>query len=532
MAELPDPASVAARSERSAFAESTPSAAVCATCRGLVSVRARYDDYWQTPLTLQGLRVTDMNGIVFDGDLRTQGLLNFGASDGSVSEDELAALREYLGSIEAADAQRGPLLVETVPDPGIDEQIAELEREILSDLRAFASRMETVIQPWIDEWQRSGWFGALGTFLEGLKNGVAAWVDGEGEFWAGMWEWVSGLPDMLGEGWDNLSAGVRALWENRHRIVELLQSLAEGAVDAFERGFEALLDVLEGLPGIEEIVELLRSLVLRSAEWAGAMIETVRQTEVLRGLTATALGVLVLIPPNYWAEVAGTGIGFLIPEAIIAILFLIIAAFTGGTGGAALAARLVIFANGVARRLRAAGRAAGAIVDMLTFLGGLVDKLTELVRKVMRNRRERAAGQTDQEVPIVRSATRAAGLREVRREIAEEGAQVLTDSDPEVRRLLDHNARQMGMDPEDVHAATIGDTILVRAEHAENPRILAEELAHVRQQASGAVSSANIDILEIEAREYVISNADRFGITPGEVVEMLEEIDQIRISGY
>ncbi|MBL3611022.1 polymorphic toxin type 15 domain-containing protein [Rhodovulum sulfidophilum] len=406
MAEVPDPAEVAARSERSARAEATPPHGVCATCRGMVLVRARYDDYWRTPLTLQDLRVTDMNGVVFDGDIRTQGLLNFGTADGEVSDTDIAALRDYLGSAEAADAQRGPLLVETIPDPAAAPQVADLERQILSDLRVFASRMETAIQPWIDDWERSGWFGALETFLGGLRDGAAAWVDGESEFWAGMWEWVSGLPDMLGEAWDDLSAGVRALWDNRHRIVELLQSLAEGAVDAFERGFAALLDALDGLPGIEELVELLRSLVIRSAEWAGAMIEVVRQTDVLRALTATALGVLVLIPPNFWAEVAGTGVGYLIPEAIIAILFLIVAAFTGGTGGAGLAARLVIFANNVGQRMRAAGQAGGAIVDMLDFLGGLVSKLTELVRKVMRNRRERATGQTDREVPIVRSVRR------------------------------------------------------------------------------------------------------------------------------
>ena len=133
---------------------------------------------------------------------------------------------------------------------------------------------------------------------------------------------------------------------------------------------------------------------------------------------------------------------------------------------------------------------------------------------------------------MVRPVSRAAGLQQVRREIAEEGAEILTDDDDEVRRLLDDNARQMGMDPEDGHAATIGDTILVRAEHADNPRILAEELAHVRQQTSGVASSASIDVLEIEAREYVIEDADRFAVTAREVSEMRDEIEQIRRTEY
>lgn len=400
------PSDISARSERSAYAETIPPREVCATCRGPVLVRAHYNDHWKTPLTLADLRIEDMTGVIFDGDIRTQGLRNFGTRDGEVTQSQLTQMNSYLGTAEAYDAQRGPVSVATIADPSAAQQIADLERQILADLRAFATRMETTMRPWTDEWRSSGWWGAMGKFIESVQNGVEAWVEGEGEFWTAIGTWLKGLPDMIGEAWDSLSEGVRKLWENRDKIVDLLRALAEGAVDAFETGIEQLLALLRGLPGIEEIVDLLESLVARSKEWAGAMIEVIRQTDVLRAFAATALGVLVLIPPNFWAEAVGTGIGFLVPEAIIAILFMVIAAFTGGTGGAGLAARLTLFAATVGRRLRAAAKVGEPIADMLAFLQGLYGKLKDLVRKVMRNRRERAAGQTDHEIPIVRSIHR------------------------------------------------------------------------------------------------------------------------------
>ncbi len=144
-------------------------------------------------------------------------------------------------------------------------------------------------------------------------------------------------------------------------------------------------------------------LVENSAEWAGAMIEVATRTQVMRVLGATTVGILMLVPPNFWADIIGTAGGFLIPEAIIAVVFLILAAFTGGTAGTALAARLTIFATNVALRLRASGNAGRTIIRMFTVLQGLVEKIADLVRALLRNRRERAAGTTDNEIPIERT---------------------------------------------------------------------------------------------------------------------------------
>lgn len=121
------------------------------------------------------LRVEDMNGVVVDGDIRTQGLMNFGTLDGDVSEARLAELRDYLGTVEAADAQRGPLLVEIAPNPSAAQSATDLEAAILADLRALARQMQTAIQPWVTEWEARGVLGVFGTFIDSVKGGLVAW---------------------------------------------------------------------------------------------------------------------------------------------------------------------------------------------------------------------------------------------------------------------------------------------------------------------------------------------------------------------
>ncbi|SFJ01631.1 polymorphic toxin type 15 domain-containing protein [Jannaschia pohangensis] len=399
------PAEIGARSERSAYAEATPPRGVCATCRGPVIVRATYDDYWQTPVTRAPLRVWDANGLVFDGDVQTQGLMHFGAADGEVSEATLAELRAYLGTVEAADAQRGGVEVELAADEAALQQAEALSRQIKADLRALAGRMETSLHPWIAEWENDGWWGAIGTFFDGVGQGLTAWWEGEGEFWSAVGDWIAGLPDAIGDAWDSMTEGARALWDNRHRIVELLQALATGAVRTFQQGFDAVARALAEIPGLGEIGQLLSELADRSVEWSAAMIEVATRTDVLRVFAATSLGVLMLVPPNFWAEVVGQGVGFLIPEAIIALLFLAIAAFTGGTAGAGLAVRLTQFAGRIGTQLALRAPRAGRVLgDLFTTLIGLVEKLTDLVKAMLRGRSERRAGTTDTEIPIVRRA--------------------------------------------------------------------------------------------------------------------------------
>lgn len=200
-----------------------------------------------------------------------------------------------------------------------------------------------------------------------------------------------------------MTATAKALWENRDQLIGLLKSLAEGAVRDFEKGMEALVRLLQAIPGLEEIAETTRLLVQQNAEWAGAMIEMAHQKpEVLKALGATALGVVMATTPNFWADMAGMGGGFLLPEVILAIVFALIAFFTGGTGGVALAARLTMFVSKVVAKLRAAGPAGAIIIRMFAAIESVGGKVVDLVKALKRNVAEEAKGATDVDIPITR----------------------------------------------------------------------------------------------------------------------------------
>lgn len=507
----PDPAEVSIRSERDAYAEAIPPGDVTAPCRGPVNVRAVYDDLWNTPLTNVDLRIGDMSGIALDGGLHTNSLMSYGTEDGA----DIAAIREYLGTARYADVKRGPVTVETIPEPSAEEQALALERKIIAELKAFAASMETSIQPWIDEWENSGWWGLLGDFFDAIRKGLVAWWEGEGEFWSTVGDWISNLPEMVEDLAGATYDMTRALWESRGQVIELLQNLASGAVDAFEAGMRKLRDMLRSalahIPGLAEIGPLLVDLVDNSAEWAGAMIEVATRTDVLRVLGATTVGILMLIPPNFWAEVIGTGAGYLIPEAIIAILFLIVAAFTGGSAGTALTARLTVFAGNVVGRMRTlTGSAGRAVVTMFAFLRGMVDKLAELVRLLLLSRKERAVGATDDEIRLLRKARR----HEVPCFDLPPGA----DPAEFDRQLAEQMAEINSMTADDMaYAHYVLDQ--ARAEHA---RQVAQGL---RPKGSSFTDLLRDGGAQRKARNYYEEELIRDGLTEGQIEEKMAQVN-------
>ncbi|MDP0930353.1 hypothetical protein Q0601_24570, partial [Paracoccus onubensis] len=373
----PDPAEISMRSERSAFAEAIPPGDVTAPCRGPVCVHAYYDDPWKTPVIIAPLRITDQDGVLTDGELHTQSLTSFGMQDG---DDGVPGIYPELGRQTYNDAKRGAVTAELVQDPSAAAEITRLEAEIIEALRGFAASMETALEPWLLEWKRTGWLGAAKSLFTGAVEGVAAWWEGEGDLWASIWEWISSLPELASDAWDSMSAGAKALWENKDKILQILQDMAEGAAAAVRTGLEALLALAEQFPDLDEIVDTLRQLVRNSAHWMNAMHE-LAQTQVLNVLGSTMLAVLMASTPNFWTEMVGKVGGFLIPEILLGILFGILAVFTGGTAGPVLMARLLAFTRKVHQLLASAGAATARVAaQIFDFMSTISGKLIDLIR--------------------------------------------------------------------------------------------------------------------------------------------------------
>lgn len=398
----PDPAEVSMRSERSAFAEAVPPGDVTMPCRGPVCVYAYYDDPWKTPVVMAPLRVTGQGEMAADGDVHTQSLTSFGMQDG---DDGVPDVYPELGRQVIHDMPRVIVTAELVQDPSAAAEIERLEAEIIEALRGFAADMETALEPWLIEWNRTGWLGTVKVLFKGAKAGWDAWWEGEGELWASIWEWISSLPELAGDAWDSMTAGAKALWENKEKILQILQDMAEGAATAVKTGLEALLTLLENFPDLEEIIGKLRELVRYSAHWMNAMHE-LAQTQVLNVLASTMLAVLMATTPNFWAELVGKASGFLIPEVLLGILFGILAVFTGGTAGSGLMMRLMAFTRKVQQALTKAGAAGEAAAQIFDFLGSIKNKLIDLIQALLRNRTGKGTGEVGEEIPIVRKVRR------------------------------------------------------------------------------------------------------------------------------
>ncbi|MFL4470127.1 polymorphic toxin type 15 domain-containing protein [Tateyamaria armeniaca] len=378
-----------------------PVGLVAEECAAAGWVYAYYDDKWQTPLTMLPMTVNDINGAVIDEGGRTMGLPTFGMEDGQ----PIQSVRNQLGTQTYQAPREGRVLVEIGPDPGGPDPAA-LEAQIIADLQAFASEMETAIQPWVQQWEDEGWWGLIGSFFEKTGDGLSAWWEGEGEFWQAVWNWLRNLPDLAADAFEGAVTGAKELWDRRVEILSLIQYLAEGLVSEFEDGLELLLDLLSGIPGLEEIVDLLKAVVEDSAEWASAMIEMARETRVLTVLAGTIIGSIMMIPPNFWTDIVGLASGYLIPEVFMAIVFALIAFFSGGTLGGGLVVRLTAFVTKVTSKLAAAGRAGVVLIKIFDFLTSITSKMVDLIKALRRKIVERANGATGEATPVIRSTTR------------------------------------------------------------------------------------------------------------------------------
>ena len=125
-----------------------------------------------------------------------------------------------------------------------------------------------------------------------------------------------------------------------------------------------------------------------------------------------------------------------------------------------------------------------------------------------------------------RDAERARILRELLAEA--QNLNVTIHADDEAQAYLDWCAQRAGAPSEDYRAVTLGDDIYVRAQYADNIRILREELIHVEQQREGITSVVDA---EIQAREFMIQFRDQWGITDDDVQDMRREIEQMRRTG-
>jgi hypothetical protein len=336
--------------------------------------------------------------------------------------------------------------------------------------------------------------------------------------------------------------------DGRSTLSHLWEGAKEGlsdVVDAATYGAGFLVGILEG--AWKAVVDLFKG--------AADMLETVGKT-VLHAITGNLAAIkqmatdLIGKLQTAWeqrGEIAdaflkkwnasegwnrgtfqGEVIGWVIATVLIAVL-------TMGEGAIATALGSSMWGA----RFLSAIRTADALGDVTTYARGLsrAIKLPEKTAALVR--RELKAGEhlaeEGAEVPTylankgsrVFPNDRKQALQELLEEA--EHANVEIRANEEAIEYLDWVARREGIPPESVHAVTLGDLILVRPEHAQNVRILREEMIHVIQQRGAA--AAGVVEHEIEARLLLIRYRHKWSITADEIKEMIREIRIMRKTG-
>lgn len=424
-----DPKEISARSQKSAYAETGDMTSICMPCTGPVKIEACYDDPWRTPITGAPVRIEDSSGVLLPGvpaGPTTLSLLNFGAQDGM---DVVLSIRPELGTFFYPQAQRGALDIALVGDPTAQSEVDALALQINALVAGLKSEMEVALLPWIEEWNDKGIFSIPKAYRNGQLRGLSEWMQEEAGFWAsvGNWslnafkkavhlayqlgvnyyEWYSSLPLIgqifplpywMGEQIVGLMESAYDLWTRRKQIMLLVKGFVNGSVEAIENALKALVD----LPG--EIGEIITDLVDKSAEWMGATIEMIRETDVLENLTATVFAIVMIMTPNLWAEAIGTVEGYLLPEVLLAIIFTIIAALTAGAGSTLLTARLVAFVAKIKVALAKAGKIGPLLLKIFASLDEIVKSLIQLVTALKRKISEVKHGSTGHKNVIVRNS--------------------------------------------------------------------------------------------------------------------------------
>ncbi|KJZ21962.1 hypothetical protein [Tritonibacter mobilis] len=409
------PAEVTAQAEPVANTQSGTFGGVCQTCTAPRQVKFFYDDPLTTPVTDLTTRFLDADETVL-AQTRTYHPLNYGAKD---TEAQIQEIRDNLGIAEQPDLPHAPLTIDTGAEADIDsaaDDAWELEKGLVGDLWTFETAMVRTFQPYVDEWNRDGWTGAAGDFINGVGRGISSWWNGEKDFWGSAWGWLkSTTSSAASAAWDAVTSpietaqalgraawdGAQAAYEQLENLVEILRALLTGDIDAFFEKTQLLAALRTAGGAIGEFGQMIYDAFQNGVEWLNSLIEMIRRTPVLGLIANTAMRVITMMTPNFWAEMVGTGGGFVIPEVIIWLICLLIGALAAASGAgaapavAALAARAASTAAKIRRLIKGSGNAFRAITRFLDLLQPIIAKIGPLGRKLRDSIREIQRGVVD-----------------------------------------------------------------------------------------------------------------------------------------
>lgn len=415
----PQPSEVTARAEPVASANAGEFACPTGTCTGTVRLRVAYDDPLQTPVTELPFRFANSQGAILAQDVKTTSLTSLGVTDGT---DAVPENRPLMGIAEQADMSRAtPILAFTGTTPEDDDEDIisladdawEAEKAIVASLGKFETSMTAMLFPYVLRWETEGATGAVKEYFSGIGDGVESWWNAEKDFWGSAWGWLkSTTVSVISSTWNAVTNPIETaqrIWEGVNEVHEQLGNLTEfmrgllfGSVDTIYETLKSIGEALKDVAGdIGEFGQFVWDAIQKGQAWWEALIENIRRTPILGLIANSAMRVLMMMTPNFWAELGGKGVGFLIPEIIIFIIGAVITYFSAGAGAPALAARGTKLLITLTKLF---GKGGVIIKKFVTTVGKIIQKVGDLVALLKKTMVEKAQGVIDSTQLLFRSS--------------------------------------------------------------------------------------------------------------------------------
>lgn len=449
----PSPSSVANSTDKASYEENSNAKTICASCE--VTAMVVYDNEYATPVwgIKHNLHVDDEEVI----------------SKISLSSEEVTPLK-MMGTTsykyEPSFFPPTKIEVELVETTAMTiKEINSEQKKIYKKIDNFYVDIENSFQPWTKVWRVEGWSSVPHAYQAGGLKGFEAWKKDEIGFWKSLGGAIEDAGDAIGsylvekantgpldtevnfgdnivanalevpvEGWillfnmaygttddaiEGISNGFNAVVTYLDSVMDFLKALATGSADGMMKALEALGELNSGEIAkiANEIFEALKDASNEASKGLSALLELMGRTAVVERLAVTLGSIILLMTPNFLAEMAGTTAGYVIPTIIAGIIFTIISALLSavGIGEALFASRIAKYMKDLKAILNKLKNGISAIfIKIFDFIEEIFGEIGKFLKKLMDAPKSLVMHPSDKPYSGMRSRHISTGIRVTR----------------------------------------------------------------------------------------------------------------------
>lgn len=418
----PSPFSVANSTDKASYEENSNAKTICASCQ--VTAMVVYDNEYATPV--YGIK----HNLYVDEE---EVISKIALSSEEVTPLKMMGTTSY--KYEPSFFPPTKVEVELVDTkPMTIKEINSEQEKIYKKIDSFYVDIEKLFQPWTKVWKIEGWSSVPDAYQAGGLKGFEAWKNDEIGFWKSLGGAIEDASDATGaylvdkanngpldrnidfgdsmvadalevpvEGWiliinmaygttddaiEGISNGFNAVVSYLDSVMDFLKALATGSADGMMKALESLGELERGdISEIaNEIFEALKDGTNEASKGLSALLELMGRTAVVERLAVTLGSIILLMTPNFLAEMAGTVAGYVIPTIIAGIIFTIIAALLSaiGVGEGLFASRIAKYMKGLKAILNKLKNGMGAIfLKIFDFIEEIFAEIGKFLKKLM-----------------------------------------------------------------------------------------------------------------------------------------------------